>query len=98
VQHLFAKRQPTQGELIAQEVALDEREIKRRDRIHFSAYTIVQVLVLIFFFFNSALLLWKQQELLLKTDPLLFFLLTLTVWSLPQSILLWTEPDQETEQ
>ena len=30
-----------------------------------------------------------------KIAPSFFFLLTWTVWSLPQSIILWTEPDMD---
>jgi hypothetical protein len=94
VQPLFGKPQPTRGELIAQDLALDERESNQRDHIHFVAYTIAQTMVLLLFFLYGLLGLWKQ-ELLRQTGPLFFFLLTVTLWSLPQALILWTEPDME---
>jgi len=50
VQPLFGKPRPTQGELVAQELAMDERESNQRDHIHFVAYSIVQAMVLLLFF------------------------------------------------
>ncbi len=49
VQPLFAKPKPTHGELIAQELAMDEREINQRDQIHFVAYSIARAMVLLLF-------------------------------------------------
>jgi hypothetical protein len=96
LQSLFAKPQPTQGELTAQELAMDEREINRRDHIHFVAYSIARIMTLFLFTLYCMLGFWKQ-ELLRQTGPLIFFLLTITLWSLPQTLILWTEPDLEPE-
>jgi hypothetical protein len=96
LQPLFAKPKPTQSELIAQELAMDERESFQRDHIHFVAYSIARTITLFLFAFYCILGFWKQ-ELLRQTGPLLFFLLTLTLWSLPQTLILWTEPDLEPE-
>ena len=95
VQPLFGKSL-TQRDLIAQELAIDEREITERDHIHFVAYSIAQIMVLVLFVSYSLMGSWKQ-ELLLQAGPVFFFLLTLTLWTLPQTLIMWTEPDMETE-
>lgn len=94
VQPLFSRPEPTPGELVAQEVALDERETMRRDHIHFAAYSILQIAVYIVFLAYLVVGMWRQ-ELLGRLGLALLFLLTLASWSLPQSIILWTEPDME---
>lgn len=97
VQPLFAKPKPTQSELIAQELAMDERESFQRDYIHFVAYSIARTMTLLLFTLYYLLGFWNQ-ELLRQAGPLLFFLLTITLWSLPQTLILWTEPDMEEPQ
>jgi hypothetical protein len=96
LQPLFAKPQPTQSELVAQEMALDERDSSQRDHIHFVAYSFAQFMALLLFYLYCLLGFWKQ-ELLRQAGPLLFFLLTITLWSMPQTLILWTEPDMEPE-
>jgi hypothetical protein len=97
LQPLFEKPQPTQGGLIAQELVMDEREINLRDHFHFVAYSIARNMVLLLFVLCCFLDV-LNQELLRQASPLLLFLLTITLWSLPQSIILWTEPDMEEAQ
>ncbi|MGD0293978.1 MAG: hypothetical protein ABSB30_09005 [Terracidiphilus sp.] len=96
VQPLFAKPKPTQSELIAQELAMDERESSQRDHIHYVAYSIARTLTVFIFAFYCLLGFWNQ-ELLRQAGPLLFFLLTIALWSLPQTMILWTEPDMVPE-
>jgi hypothetical protein len=96
LQPLFAKPQPTQSELIAQELAMDERESFQRDHIHFAAYFIARIMTLFLFALYCTLGFWNQ-ELLRQAGPLLFFILMITLWSLPQTLILWTEPDLEPE-
>jgi hypothetical protein len=75
---------------------LDERETWERDRMHFIAYTLVRWLTLLLFalyiLFGAI-----HAEWLRVVGPLILFLITLTLWSLPQSLILWTEPDMEAE-
>ena len=76
---------------------MDEREINLRDHFHFVAYSIARNMVLLLFVLCCFLDV-LNQELLRQASPLLLFLLTITLWSLPQSIILWTEPDMEEAQ
>lgn len=77
--------------------ALDERERNERDTVHYTAYTIVRWLTLALFFlyawFGAAHAAWFP-----RVGPFFIFLLTLVLWSLPQSLILWTEPDVEEAQ
>jgi hypothetical protein len=91
---LFASPPPTSAQLIAQELALDEREQALRDRVHFYAYSVAQTIVLVLFVFDSMLGMWRQ-ELMRQCGPTLLFFITLMLVSLPQSLILWNEPDAE---
>ena len=70
---------------------LDERETEQRDRAHYRAYRILR-----WFFCISALtyaLLWTWAPARLEYEaPLLAWLLLVVTLSLPQAVLLWTEP------
>jgi hypothetical protein len=76
---------------------LDEREAWERDRMHFIAYTLVRWLTLLLFalyiLFGAI-----HAEWLRVAGPLILFLITLMLWSLPQTLILWTEPDMEEAQ
>lgn len=73
---------------------LDERETNLRDRVHFVAYSVCRWLAFLLFVLYGILGLIKPVWLS-AVGPFLFVVLTLTLWSLPQSIILWTEPDLE---
>jgi len=75
---------------------MDERESSQRDHIHYVAYSIARTLMVFIFAFYCLLGFWNQ-ELLRQAGPLLFFLLTIALWSLPQTMILWTEPDMVPE-
>jgi hypothetical protein len=73
---------------------LDERETRLRDRAHYTAYAVARWLTLALFSIYAALFVfhvaWANRIV-----PSFFFLLTWTVWGLPQSIILWSEPDMD---
>jgi hypothetical protein len=96
IQSLFAQPKRADGKLDERDFNLDERETLDRDQCHFLAYTVVRWSALAMLALYCGLGLWKP-ETLAALGPLFLYLLTLTLWSLPQSILLWTEPDLETE-
>jgi hypothetical protein len=73
---------------------MDEREALRRDQVLGLSYRVVQVVIYLAFVGCVLLGLW-HPELQARTGQLLLFLLTLGMWSLPQSIILWSEPDVE---
>jgi hypothetical protein len=85
---------PANGPAILQDISLDERETHERDRVHFNAYTVARWFALLLFVIYGLLgamhVAWFS-----RVGPFFLFLLTLTLWSLPQSIILWTEPDME---
>lgn len=70
---------------------LDERETARRNWVHFQAY---RLLIWIFTFaaLASCVAWFWIPVLLVQEAPLLLWLLLITVFSLPQAVLLWTEP------
>jgi len=76
--------------------SLDERETLERDHIHFIAYTAARWLALLLLVLYALLgafhVPWFSQ-----VGPFFLFLLTLTLWSLPQTLILWTEPDMVDE-
>jgi hypothetical protein len=79
----------------------DERELAARDAAHFSAYTAVELLIFTILVLPD----WLPARLLEHASPpeLLFYTRT-SLWgvlaismTLPQAILLWREPDIESE-
>jgi len=80
----------------------DERELNQRDRAHYLAYQAVGVSVIIPMFLASLRILHPALLAFIPMTPdqmyygLLVITLTLFL-TLPQSILLWTEPDMEKE-
>lgn len=79
---------------VQESARLDERESRLRDRVHFIAYTVSRWLALVLTGV-CALLGTYSTVPLSRVGPLLFYLLTLTLWSLPQTLILWSEPDME---
>lgn len=76
----------------------DEREVERRDRVHYQAYQSICVLLALIWFLAMGELhppRWIPAGLL----PMLLYLVALPAVllaiTLPQAILLWTEPDLE---
>lgn len=93
-QTVFGKPQPIVLNSIGSDFELDERETHERDRVHFLAYTAARwgaLAMLALTVIASTL----RAEWLVWMTPTFLFLLVLTLWSLPQSIILWTEPDVE---
>jgi hypothetical protein len=82
---------------ILQDISLDERETHERDRVHFNAYTVARWFALLLFVIYGVLgaihVAWFS-----RVGPFFLFLLTLTLWSLPQSMILWNEPAMEEQQ
>jgi hypothetical protein len=73
---------------------LDERETDERDHVHYVAYTLARWLAL-FLFVLYGLLGAIHVPWFGHVGPFFFLLLTLVLWSLPQTLILWTEPDME---
>jgi hypothetical protein len=73
---------------------LDEREQSERDTVHYTAYTVVRWLALALYFIYAGFGAWSPAWFP-RVGPLFVFLLTLVLWSLPQSLILWNEPDME---
>ena len=76
---------------------LDERETGERDRMHFLAYTLTRWFALLLLAIYG-LIAANYPAALRQTGSLFLCLLTLSLWSLPQTIILWTEPDMEAAQ
>lgn len=76
------------------EADLDERETGQRDRVHFLAYTVSRWLVLGLMIVYCAVSAWNPAASQ-RFGAACFYLVALTLWSLPQSMILWTEPDME---
>ena len=93
-QTLFGPRRPLMGSATAADLELDERDVRDRDRAHFLAYTASRWLVLLLLGVQLCAGLWSPAWLLYAGNAS-FFLLALVLWSLPQSMILWTEPDME---
>jgi hypothetical protein len=70
----------------------DERDLRRRDRMHFYAYRIVVSLILIGYFLGRDLFRHPQVANALLVGGLMVGL------TLPQALLLWIEPDMEFEE
>jgi len=78
----------------------DERELARRDRVHYQAYQGIIVLLAVIWF----IAMWEQHPPRFLPAGLLPILLYLVVLpaillaiTLPQAILLWTEPDLDSD-
>jgi len=76
------------------EADLDERETLQRDRVHFLAYTVSRWMVLGLMVLYCIVNTWNPL-LGQRLGVACFCLVALTLWSLPQSMILWTEPDME---
>ena len=72
---------------------LDEREQMRRDRAHYEAYRILRWTVGIAAAVYLIGLSWRFSLLTAKA-PILLWILLVYMLSLPQSVVLWTEPDE----
>jgi hypothetical protein len=72
---------------------LDEREIRLRNAAHYEAYRVVNCIVItalaLFFIYGTILPRYRMLE-----GPI-FVLLILVIYNLPQTLILWTEPDME---
>lgn len=75
---------------------LDERERLQRDFAHYTAYRILRWTFGIAFCAYMLSLNWSEAWMSTK-GPLLAWMLLIYVLSLPQSVLLWTEPDVSEE-
>jgi hypothetical protein len=76
---------------------LDERETGERDRMHFLAYTLTRWFALLLLAVYG-LIAANYPAAHRQTGSVFLCLLTLSLWSLPQTIILWTEPDMEEPQ
>jgi len=75
---------------------LDEREIEERDRIHYLAHNITRWLAAVLFFVFTFCV-QSSPAALAQIGTAFLFLIALSLWSLPQCMILWTEPDVEAE-
>lgn len=96
IQPLLSPPKLVDGQLDERDFRLDERETVSRDHCHFLAYTWIRWGSLALLALYCGLGLWQPATLAL-CGPIFLYLLTLTLWSLPQSLLLWSEPDMEAE-
>jgi len=84
-------RDPGNREWTKEDRPLDERDIKLRNDAHYKAYGVMRGVAL----FGFLAVVYQQiPQAPNVREPLLWLLLTV-IWSLPQSIILWTEPDME---
>jgi hypothetical protein len=73
---------------------MDEREEKIRDHAHFDAFKFsrrLSLLLLVCFVFLDM----SHTQNLLHIAQAFLFGIALTMWSLPQTLILWSEPDME---
>jgi fatty acid desaturase len=92
VQSLFGPRKP-----FGQDAPLDERETGERDRIHFLAYRIALAIALVMGLILFVLCGYSFQWIS-RLTLFFFFALIVILLGLPQTIILWTEPDMEEPQ
>ena len=71
---------------------LDEREQAQRDHAHYTAYRILRWLLGVVTL-SVLFLLQEQQRWMLAWYPVLLWCLLIVTLSLPQCVILWTEPD-----
>lgn len=74
--------------------SLDEREVRQLQGVHFVSYTLIRWFALLLFAVYGILSV-AEPAWLLRVGPFFFFLLTFVLWSLPQTLILWNEPDLE---
>jgi len=80
----------------------DERELRQRDRAHYQAYQVVTVALAVVWLLAdwklsaSRLLAWVPVSADLMLYGLVLAAIVVSV-TLPQALLLWTEPDMESE-
>jgi hypothetical protein len=79
------------------EAPLDERETGERDRMHFLAYTLTRWFALLLLAIYGLVAI-NFPAALRQIGSIFLCLLTLSLWSLPQTLILWTEPDMEEAQ
>jgi hypothetical protein len=79
-----------------QDAPLDERETGERDRIHFLAYRIALVIAFMMGFILFVICGYSFQWMC-RVAAVFFFALIVILLGLPQTIILWTEPDVESE-
>ena len=81
----------------------DERELKQRDHAHYQAYQLLAVVLAVLWLlagwsaFKPQMLAWITVSPSLLVYGLVLAAITVAL-TLPQAILLWTEPDMEEEQ
>ena len=95
-QTLFGPPTPLLGSMAAGDLELDERERQDRNRVHFVAYTMARWLALGLLVVQLGAS-FAGTAWLMRIGNAAFFLLALVLWSLPQSLILWTEPDMEAQ-
>ena len=93
-QTLFGPPRPVISSMTAADINLDERERRQRDEVHFAAYTSARWLALGLLVAQFAAAL-AGPEWLTRAGNAAFYLLALVLWSLPQTLILWNEPDME---
>jgi hypothetical protein len=91
---LFEQPLAVSGNLDQSDDDLDEREKRLRDRVHFLAHTLSRWFALLLFAVLIGLGV-KDSTVAARVGPVFFFLMNLVLWSLPQSLILWNEPDIE---
>lgn len=91
--HLAATR--TLSPADAREYRNDERELQLRDRAHYRAYQVVFCLFGAVWLVSSFPLRALEPEVRLRLLLLLATFSMMAAMTLPQAILLWTEPDME---
>ena len=76
----------------------DEWELARRDRAHYSAYQVAAMAPILLWFIEYLKLEVPRLGARIPSDQLIYGLLLISIvvfMTLPQSILLWTEPDMD---
>ena len=76
--------------------SLDERELALTARVHLLAYRAAMLATLLMLIVAAVMASWHREWLAPLAVGFLF-LQTLRLWSMPQSILLWTEPEVDRE-
>lgn len=74
--------------------SLDERDIRLRNAAHFEAYQVVRRILV-----PAAFVMFVVSDTILRNRRFIFLpislLMTLVIYNLPQSLILWWEPDVE---